>query len=291
MDGVCLFQGNLLDTDSLIRAMEGCDRVFHTAAFAGVWSKDPGMVFRLNVEGSLKVCEAARVCKVRRMVITSTAGILGPSNQEPVDEDSPPPSSFFTSYEKSKFILEQKLKELMSTPPELVIVNPTRVFGPGYLSESNGVTKMIRQYVEGNWRFIPGNGKRLGNYVFVEDVVTGHLLAMENGVNGERYILGGENISYNQLFHLVREISGVRKRLFKIPLWIMLTAAGGMLFISKLSGRAPLIVPELVRKFNHNWNVSSGKAVEQLNYKPLTAREGIERTIHWIKQINQIQIP
>ncbi len=165
----------------------------------------------------------------------------------------------------------------------MVIVNPTRVFGPGFLSESNGVTKMIKQYVEGKWRLIPGNGNRSGNYVFVEDVVTGHLLAMERGKSGERYVLGGENISYNQLFQYTRQASGVHKRLFKIPLWIMLAAAGIMKIFSTLTGKPPLIVPDLVRKFNHNWIVSSDKAMQELGYAPMRASEGIEKTVHWLK--------
>jgi len=136
--------------------------------------------------------------------------------------------------------------------------------------------------MEGKWRLIPGDGQSSGNYVYVEDVVSGHLLAMRKGMPGERYVLGGENISYNQLFELVREASGVRHRLFKIPLWIMLAAARAMKFISLLSGRAPLIVPDLVRKFNHNWIVSSEKAERDLGYKPMDARSGINQTIEWI---------
>lgn len=280
---IILFKGDILDKASLDQALAGCEEAYHTAAFAGVWAKDPEMIFQLNVEGALNVIEAAGHQGVRRVVLTSTAGILGPSEKEAVHESSPIPESFFTDYEASKFQLEQQILGRTETNPEVVVVNPTRVYGPGYLSESNGVTKMIKQYVEGKWRLIPGNGLSLGNYVYVEDVVNGHLLAMQKGRPGDRYVLGGENISYNQLFELVREASGVRHRLFKIPLWIMLTAAGVMKIISLLSGRAPLIVPNLVRKFNHNWIVSSEKAERDLGYDPIDARTGIDQTVQWIK--------
>jgi farnesol dehydrogenase len=173
---------------------------------------------------------------------------------------------------------------------EVVIASPTRVYGPGYLSESNGVTKMIKQYVEGNWRLIPGDGANSGNYVFVEDVVTGHILAMAKGQNRERYILGGENISYNQLFEYTRTSSGVRKRLYKIPLWMMLSAANLMLALSKVTGKPPLIVPDLVRKFSHNWIVSSQKAVAELGYQPISAREGIHKTVEWLNTLNHTQL-
>jgi len=280
---VTLFKGDILDKASLHRAIEGCKEAYHVAAFAGVWAKDPELVYRLNVDGALKVIEVAGQLGVRRIVITSTAGILGPSHKEAVHESSPAPESFFTDYEASKFQLEQHLLGRTKTGPEVVVVNPTRVYGPGYLSESNGVTKMIKQYVEGKWRLIPGKGKSSGNYVYVEDVVSGHLLAMQKGRPGERYVLGGENISYNQLFELIREASGVRHRLFKIPLWIMLAAAGVMKFISLLSGRPPLIVPDLVRKFNHNWIVSSQKATNDLGYQATNASTGIQLTVQWIK--------
>ena len=282
LPGVKLCKGDILDNESLDHAMTGCEEAYHTAAFAGVWAKDPALVYRLNVDGAMNVIEAAGRQGVRRVVLTSTAGILGPSAYEAVHESSPAPKSFFTDYEASKFQLEQKLLGRTDNDPEVVVVNPTRVFGPGYLSESNGVTKMIKQYVEGKWRLIPGNGKSSGNYVFVEDVVTGHLLAMLKGKPGERYVLGGENISYNQLFEFVREASGVSHRLFKIPLWIILAAAHLMKLISLISGRPPLIVPNLVRKFNHNWFVSSEKAIRELGYQPINALTGIQLTVKWI---------
>jgi farnesol dehydrogenase len=282
LPGVVLYKGDILDTESLDLAMEGCQEAYHTAAFAGVWAKDRQEVYRLNVDGALNVIASAGRMKIRRVVLTSTAGILGPSLREALHESSPAPASFFTDYEASKFQLEQKLLGRTSGHPQVVIVNPTRVYGPGYLSESNGVTRMIKQYVEGKWRFIPGNGKSSGNYVHVEDVVKGHLLAMDKGTPGERYVLGGENISYLQFFEYVRKASGVRKRLFKIPLWIMLSAAGCMVLISKFSGRPPLIVPKLVRKFNHNWVVSSDKAKGDLGYQPMDAFTGIKLTVQWI---------
>jgi len=283
LPGVKLFKGDILDSPSLENALDGCDQAYHTAAFAGVWARDPAMIYRLNVDAALQVIQIAGQKGVKRVVLTSTAGILGPSEQEAVHESSPAPESFFTEYEASKFQLEQQVLGRTKKEPELVLVNPTRVYGPGYLSESNGVTKMIKKYMEGSWRSIPGDGKSSGNYVFVEDVVSGHLLAMEKGKPGERYVLGGENISYLQLFDYVREASGVSKKLFRIPLWIMLAAAGAMKGISFITGRPPLIVPRLVRKFAHNWIVSSDKAIRDLGYDARNARSGIEQTVQWIK--------
>ena len=286
LPGVRLFKGDILDPPSLLHAMKECNQAYHTAAFAGVWSKDPSLVFRLNVDGALNVIEAARLSGTDRVVITSTAGILGPSDAVPVDETTPPPSSFFTRYEASKFQLEQQLLGRREGNPEVVLVNPTRVYGPGYLSESNGVTRMIRQYLEGKWKFVPGDGRSSGNYVHVEDVVSGHLLAMQKGKAGERYILGGDHISYLQLFQYIREAGGIEYRLFRVPLWTMLAVAYLMKGISALTGSSPLIVPGLVRKFNHNWFVSSDKAIRELGYQARSAREGIKQTVQWIQNNN-----
>jgi nucleoside-diphosphate-sugar epimerase len=95
-------------------------------------------------------------------------------------------------------------------------------------------------------------------------------------------VIGGENISYNRLFQMISEISGITHRLFHIPLWTMLTTAGLMKITAGITGRAPLIVPGLVRKFNHNWIVSSDKAIRMLGYSPLSASEGLTRTIEWL---------
>ncbi|PID92650.1 MAG: hypothetical protein CSA96_02240 [Bacteroidetes bacterium] len=283
LPGVKLFKGDLLDEQALMKAMKGCHEVYHLAADATVWNRDKNHSHRYNVEGTLLLVRCAAASGIRRMVVSSTAGILGPSTGSAVHEKSPPPSSFFTAYEASKAEMERRLSEQHEDWPELVIVNPTRVYGPGLLSESNGVTRMIKQYVEGSWRLIPGDGKSPGNYVFVEDVVEGMKLAMAKGEAGERYVLGGENISYNELFRIVGELSGVKKRLFHLPLWLMLAAAGGMLGLAKLFGIRPLVVPGLVRKFSHNWIVSSDKAREKLGYHPLKFREGVVLTLNWLR--------
>ena len=250
---------------------------------ARVWSKDPDLIFRQNVDGALNVVKAAASCGVKRVLITSTAGILGPSQGAAVDEETAAPSSFFTTYEASKSLMEKRLAELGTSSPEVIIVNPTRVYGPGVLSESNGVSRMIGKYLDGNWKLIPGDGNSSGNYVYVEDVVSGHLLAMNKGLPGQRYVLGGENITYNQLFDLTREAGGVNYPLFHVPLWLMLTIARLMKLWTSLTGVTPLILPGLVKKFNHNWIVSSEKAIKDLGYNPMTARDGITNTVKWFQ--------
>ena len=277
-----LFRGDILDKDSLDKAISGCQAVYHAAAFASVWEKNPGMIYRLNIEGTMNVIRSSLQSGVEKIVVTSTAGILGASGTHEINEQTYQ-ESFFTDYENSKFILEKIIGVLSGTGLDIIIVNPTRVYGPGLLSESNGVTRMIDRYCRGKWHFIPGNGNSVGNYVFVDDVVNGHIQAMAKGKTGEHYILGGENASYTMFFDNLSKVSGKKYRLFKLPLFMMLPVAYLLLFIAVLTHRRPLITPALVRKFNADFRVSSEKAEKTLGYDPRKLSDGLEKTIEWLK--------
>jgi len=279
-----LFKGDILDRPSLDAAISGCQQVYHTAAFAKVWDPDPSRIYRLNIEGAMNVINSGITAGVKKFVCTSTAGVYGPSGiNATVDELSKKPEKYFIDYESSKAILEDVLRTISKSGTSVVIVNPTRVYGPGQLSQSNGVTRMIKRYTEGRWRIIPGNGKSIGNYVHVEDVVSGHILAMNKGVSGENYILGGSNISYNELFAELAILSGKNYQMIHIPLSFMLGLSHLMLGFAKISGKEPLITPPLVKKFVHHWNVSSDKACKELGYQPMSINSGLISTLNWFK--------
>ena len=169
---------------------------------------------------------------------------------------------------------------------DVVIVKPTRIYGPGELGDSNGVTRMIRDYIKGRWHFIPGHGRSLGNYVYIDDVVDGHILAMQRGRTGERYLLGGSNLSFNEFFSIMREVAGCRHFLIRVPLSIGVSVAGIMMMRTKLTGRMPLITPGLLKRYHHNWAVCSDKARDELGYDPLGFREGLRRTLTWLDTKN-----
>lgn len=273
-----LFRGDILDPASLDAAMAGCQQAYHVAAFARVWEKDPAIIYRQNIAGAAFVVQAATKAGAEKIVLTSTAGTLGPSGAGVVDE-SAQPERYFIDYESSKAIMEQMAQAFAQSGLHVVLVNPTRVYGPGVMSESNAVTKMMASYREGKWRIIPGNGKSVGNYVYVDDVVEGHILAMEKGRPGERYILGGENASYNEFFALLAELVGKRYAMLKLPVPIMLGVSSFLLLLAQLFGIRPAITPALARKYAQDFRVSSAKAIEELGYQPLSLREGMKRTL------------
>ena len=282
-----LFKGDILDFNSLVLPLEGCTQLYHAAAFAKVWDKDPASVYRQNIEGTMNVIRAGIMAGVKRIVCTSTAGVLGPSLPGiMVDENTPHPPKYSIDYESSKKIMEEILNTLSLTGIEIVIVNPSRVFGPEILSDSNGITRIIQRYIKGKWRIIPGNGNSIGNYVYIEDVVTGHIQAMENGKSGERYVLGGTNMTYNEFFNELSELTGKRYFMIHLPVPVMQMISEILLFIARISGTTPLITPALVRKYNHSWNLSSAKAAKELNYQPVDFKTGAGKTINWLKSWN-----
>ncbi len=288
IEGVRTFQGDILHPESLRLPMRGCDGVFHVAAYAKPWARNTDTYFRFNVRGAQHVFHAARAAGVNRVVFTSTAGVINPSQEPgtPTDERTPRTVPYLTDYDRSKSEAETLASDMAKAGLEVVTVCPSRVFGPGELSESNGVTRMIRFFLQGRFRTIPGDGRSIGNYVYIDDVVRGHQLAMERGHNGERYILGGENASFNAFFDLLSDISGLRISMVRLPVPLLWMAAYGMESWAKLTGRPPLLTPPWVRKYLYHWELSIEKARSGLGYRPLPLADGLDRTIEWLRTID-----
>ena len=228
---ISFVEGDLFNHSALETGMEACNEVYHLAAFASVWAKGDTFA-QVNINGTLNILDAAKKTGVEKIVVTSTAGVIGPAIDGPVNEETPRQVDFFTDYESTKYESELKIKERVGSGQHVVIVNPTRVYGPGPLNVSNSVTKLVKQYTEGKWKFMPGDGHSTGNYVFVDDVINGHILAMAHGKAGERYLLGGEDATYHELFDTIAVIGGKKYKLYKMPLGVMLSFARVQLFMA-----------------------------------------------------------
>ena len=278
-----LIEGTLMDTQILLKAMEGVDGVFHLAAYAKPWAKDPTHYNRINLQGTLNILEAAQQQGVTKVVFTSTAGTLGPSLNGPVNETTPRLHDFFNEYESTKFMAEKAVKDYVLKGMNISIVHPSRVYGPGVLSKSNSVTIMVKNFLKGLWRIIPGDGNKMGNYVYIDDVVDGHIAALEKGKPGEQYILGGENASYADFFHTIQSLSGKNYRLFKIPVSLLVAFTTLQMTLAGLIKRPPLIPPKWVRKYMYNWELDSTKAENELDYHITPLKTGLLHTIHWLE--------
>ncbi len=277
-------EGNLMDTGSLRKAMEGCTQVYHLAAYAKNWSRDPKDFYRHNIDGMTNVFDAAEEAGVERIVFTSTIVTFGPSRPGEVRDESMPriTQKYFTEYEESKAIAEQKALERAANGLPVVIVNPARVYGPGKLTEGNSVSLMIDMYDRGKVPVLLNNGINIGNYVLVDDLVRGLILAMEKGQIGERYILGGDNASLKEFHRMVDEVSGKSHIQFSLP-------AGLALFYSHLEkkkgewlGLYPQITPGWVETFLQDWAYTCSKAERELGYTYTPLKEGIRMTYVWI---------
>jgi len=285
-----LFRGDITDAESVNRAMEGCTEVFHVAGYAKNWAPDPTTFYRVNRDGVKNVLAAAQRCGVRRVVWTSTIQTFPPTPPGQIgDETWVNRGPFLTDYEASKVAAEKEALAMARQGLDVVIVNPTRVFGPGHITEGNSLSRLIDMYDRGRLPFLLNAGRNIGNYVFVEDVVEGHLLAMERGRSGEKYILGGENVSLREFFRLVDQVSD--KRHFQIPIFRpgALTFAWVQKKLAEWFGIYPAITPGWVRTFLMDRAYTCRKAQEELGYQPRPLIEGLRITYAWLQRVREEQ--
>jgi farnesol dehydrogenase len=264
--------------------MQACDGVFHLAGYAKNWARNRITFDDVNVGGLCNLLHAAREADVPRVVWTSTVMTFGPTPpgqvcDETYDRTGRP---CYTDYERSKIRAEAVAREHVDAGQDIVICNPTRVFGPGLLTEGNSLTRLIDDYDQRRAPVVLNRGRNVGNFVLVDDVVQGHELAMQHGRNGERYILGGENMTMAAFFDLVDEISG--KEHFRLPG----RPTGAFVFAyiqlwkALLLGGYPLITTPWIRTFLSEWAYSSDKAKRELGYHPTPLREAVHLTYNWL---------
>ena len=282
--GVQIAIGAIEDSASLDRAMDGIQKVYHLAAYARIWSKDRDKYRLLNVTGTRNVLEAAKKAGVRKVLHVSTAGVVGPSKDQPMNEDMPRNADFFNLYESTKWESEQECFAYSRNGLPVTIVNPSRVYGPGPDTGSNPVTKLIELYINRKWKIIPGSGDDIGSYCFVDDVVEGLVGGMDKGRDGERYLLGGINASFKELLRIVSSISGVDNRSWHVPYFLLEAFSHAQLFLAKTTGKPPIITPDWVRKYHYHWALDSSKAQRELGYRIRPLEEGVAHTISWLRE-------
>ncbi|MFW6139736.1 MAG: SDR family oxidoreductase [Acidobacteriota bacterium] len=279
-----LFKGNILDLISIHKAMESCSYVFHTAAMTKIWTKNPELYHDINVTGTKNILKTALTLGVKKVVMTSTAGVFGPSQSCEVSEKTIRKTECFTEYEKTKEEADSLALDFFEKGLDVVLVYPTRVYGPGFIKESNSAAKVMKLYIKGRWPIIPGSGKSIGNYVYIDDVVKGHILAIEKGKPGERYILGGENVSYQGFFNSLKKVSQKNYPLLRIPFFFIMALSQTLKILTKIFNFYPFITPEMAKKLNQNWPVSNEKALQNLGYIPTPLEEGMKKTIQWFER-------
>ncbi|MDB5003431.1 MAG: NAD-dependent epimerase/dehydratase family protein [Mucilaginibacter sp.] len=275
--------GNILYKQSLARAMDGCAQVYHTAAMAKMWCRNPDEYHETNVTGTRNVLETAGKTGVERMVYTSTCGVWGPTIKHPMTEHDPRITGFPIAYERTKYLAELEVQNFVKQGMQVVTVNPSRVYGEGPVTDSNTVGKMVSGYLKGKWRIIPGNGRQIANYAFLNDVVAGHIAAMNKGITGERYILGGHDISFNDFFTTLQDVSGKQLGMIKVPLNIIELYSRMEWLKTRLTGLSPVFLPEFAERLKYDQKYCSNKAETHLNYNITPFAEGLRKTVEYIR--------
>jgi dihydroflavonol-4-reductase len=265
--------GDLADEDSLVRAAEGCTTVFHIAGLNQTCLRDPSPLYRVNVDGTERMLQAAARAGVKRVVYTSSAATLGSGGGHYLNESSPPPSAFTSHYARSKY--EAERMALAFEGVEVVAVNPSSVQGPG---RRGGSAAIFLAYLNGRLRFdLPA---RFG-LCYTEDCVSGHLLAESGGRPGHRYILNSATLTNREAVDLLGEIAGLSDRPKTLPLPLAHAGAAISETLAYLRRRPTHFCRETVRTLAAD-HLYDGSRVEQelgLRYTPI--RTALEMTVRW----------
>ena len=280
-----LFKGDLLDKKSISVAMQGCTHVYHTAAISKLWVKKPETFYEQNVGGTENVLDAAIKNEIQKLVYTSSCGVWSASKNHLFTENDPRVSSFDNDYDLSKYLAERLVRSYCQKGLYAVIVNPPRIYGPGITRNSSGVNRFVQMLLRSRINLLPWCVNARLNYSFIDDVVNGHILAMDKGAAGERYILGGENISYRRFIDLFQKISGTRKIVIRLPSWVLTSWGFIEVMRAKFSDHEPLLTPGMVRRFNLDKTFDCSKAVKQLGYVITPFELGLQRTIDHLKNL------
>jgi dihydroflavonol-4-reductase len=274
--------GDLRDPASLDNAMSGCDTVFHVAADYRLWVRDPEEMYRSNVEGTRAILESARKNGVRRMVYTSSVATMGfTRNGNPADEDSPVAlGDMIGHYKRSKFMAEQIALEAGRSGMHVVVVNPTTPVGEQDIKPTP-TGRIILDFLKRKFPAYVDTGL---NLVDVTECARGHVAALERGKSGERYILGGENLTLKQILDKLAAITGLSSPTVKLPYFFGFAAAAvDETITGRILHREPRATIDAVRMGRKKMFASSAKAERDLGWKLVPAENALRRAVEWFR--------
>jgi dihydroflavonol-4-reductase len=274
--------GDLRDAASLKKAVAGCDVIFHVAADYRLWVRDPEQMYRSNVEGTKAILEAARESKVQRVVYTSSVATMGfQSNGHLANEDSPVSlANMIGPYKRSKFMAEEIAIEAGRSGMDVVVVNPTTPVGERDIKPTP-TGRIVVDFLKKKFPAYVDTGL---NLVDVTECARGHVAALEKGKSGERYILGGENLTLKQILDKLAAITGLPSPSIKVPYVVALaTGVLDQVFTGYIRNREPRATIDAVRMGRKKMFVSSGKAERDLGWKTVPVDNALRRAVEWFQ--------
>lgn len=284
---VDIVEGSMEDPRSLARAVAGCRYVFHVAADYRIWVPDPAPMFRANVAGTRDLLTAALEAGAERVVYTSSVATLGLVSHGEADETTPSTAEdMIGPYKRSKFEAEAVARQLAAERGlAVVIVNPSTPVGPRDVKPTP-TGRLIVEAARGQMPAFVDTGL---NIVHVDDVAEGHLAAAEKGRIGERYILGGENMSLAAILAEIAQTVGRSPPRLRLPHNALFPIALGAELAAKITGREPFVTLDGIRMSRKKMYFTSEKASRELAYQPRPAREAIGDAISWFQANGYLQ--
>ena len=274
--------GDLTDPESLHRAIVGCSYIYHVAADYRLWAPDPSALYKTNVQGTKALLDAARSARVKRIVYTSTVGVLGiPSNGVPGNEESPVQlQDMVGHYKRSKFLAEAEVMAAVKAGDPVVIVHPSTPVGSMDIKPTP-TGQMIVDFLNGRMPAYVETGLNLIDVAYVDQ---GHLQAMERGRVGERYILGHQNLRFKEILEILGNVSGRPAPRLCLPRSFAMGLAAVSTSLSFVTGRPPRVPWEGVRMAGKKMFFDSGKAVRELGLPQGPIEEALAKAVFWFRQ-------
>ena len=270
--------GDLRDANSLERATQGIQRVFHVAADYRLWAKDPKEIYDSNLGGTKNLLAAAKNAGVQRFIYTGTVATIAVDRpQLPNESTETTIDEMIGHYKRSKWMAEQEVLRAAECGLPAVIAMPTTPVGP-WDWKPTPTGKIILDFLNGK---MPGYVETGLNFVGVEECATGHLLVAEHGKTGGRYLLGAENLTLKQLLDTLAKITGLPAPAMKIPHGVALSVAYIESAFSRLIGREPQIPVEGVKIAQHNMFVDCSRTQRELGFQPGSVTAALERAVRW----------
>lgn len=278
-----LVEGSLNDKN-LAEKMADCQYLFHVAAHYSLWSKDQDSLYKSNVLGTKNILQSAKKAGIKRTVYTSSVAAIGVRKDGIFANETyqSPVENLIGNYKKSKYYAEQEAHLAIKSGQDIVIVNPTTPIG-AYDIKPTPTGEIILRFLKGNMPAFVNTGL---NFIDVQDVAKGHLLALEKGKIGERYILGNCNLTLQEFLEKLATITEKKAPKIKLPLWIPLTVAFVDEYILSKFGKIPSVALEGVKMSGQFMYYDSSKAIQQLGLPQTNIDEAIANAVNWFNQRN-----
>lgn len=274
--------GDLCQPESLRKLISGCEFVFHVAADYRIWVRDPDQMYRANVEGTRAIIEAAQEAGARRVIYCSSVATMGFTTAGNIVDEASPVSlaDMVGHYKRSKFMAEQIALEAGRNGANVVVVNPTTPIGERDIKPTP-TGRIIVDFLNRKFPAYVDTGLNLAD---VKEVARGHLLAMEKARPGERYILGGENLTLKQILDKLAALTGLPSPSMKVPNAVAMGfAAFDQFFTGVLMGKEPRATIDAVKMGRKKMYASSAKAERELGYRVIAVEDALRRAVDWFR--------